>query len=211
MFGIVVAVFRVRDLMTGSRYWTNRPPDRMISRRRVLFQVMRSYFLRTERLGFAAWTGDDMTLAERLWDDPEVTRYIVSGGRMDPAGARERLEIEMECHRAHGIQYWPVFFLETSEFIGCCGLHPHGANPKVFEMGVHLTKEHWHSGNATEACSAVIEYAFHVLQADWLFAGHNPQNLASKRLLERLGFHYLKDEYYPPTGLIHPSYRLDRF
>jgi RimJ/RimL family protein N-acetyltransferase len=152
-----------------------------------------------------------MTLAESLWGDPEVTKYLVSGGRMDSIGVSERLESEMECQRIHGIQYWPVFFLETSEFIGCCGLHPHGAAPNVFEMGVHLIKEQWHKGNAAEACSAVIEHAFHVLEADWLFAGHNPQNLSSKKLLGSLGFHYLKDEYYPATGLMHPSYRLDRF
>jgi len=75
---------------------------------------------------------------------------------------------------------------------------------------VHLIKEQWHKGNATEACSAVIEHAFHVLGADWLFAGHNPENLASKQLLRSLGFQYMHDEYFPMTGLMHPSYRLDR-
>jgi hypothetical protein len=29
-------------------------------------------------------------------------------------------------------------------------------------------------------------------------------------LLVRLGFRYFKDEYYPPTGSMHPSYRLER-
>jgi hypothetical protein len=42
-----------------------------------------------------------------------------------------------------------------------------------------------------------------------LFAGHNPANQASRELLARLGFRYTHDELYPPTGLMHPSYRLD--
>ena len=172
---------------------------------------MRNYFLKTERIGFAVWTGEDTILAERLWGDPEVTRYIVSGGRMNPAGVHCRLEKEMECQNAHGIQYWPIFSLETDEFMGCCGLHPHGSDPQVFEMGVHLLKEQWHKGYATEACTAVIERAFRVLGADRLFAGHNPENLVSKKLLGCLRFRYVGDEYYPPTGLLHPSYRLDRF
>ena len=51
-------------------------------------------------------------------------------------------------------------------------------------------------------------YAFNTLGVKGLFAGHNPANEASRRLLEKLGFRYTHDEYYPPTGLNHPSYRL---
>jgi hypothetical protein len=56
---------------------------------------------------------------------------------------------------------------------------------------------------------AVIKLAFDQLRADWLFAGHDPRDRTSARLLARLGFGYLKDGYYPPTGSMHPSYRLD--
>jgi RimJ/RimL family protein N-acetyltransferase len=54
----------------------------------------------------------------------------------------------------------------------------------------------------------VIEYAFNILGVKALFAGHSPANEASRRLLEKLGFRYTHDEYYPPTGLNHPSYLL---
>jgi hypothetical protein len=33
---------------------------------------------------------------------------------------------------------------------------------------------------------------------------------ASRALLGKLGFRYTHDELYAPTGLLHPSYRLDR-
>ena len=51
-------------------------------------------------------------------------------------------------------------------------------------------------------------YAFNTLGVKGLFAGHNPGNAASRRVLEKLGFRYTHDEYYPPTGLNHPSYLL---
>jgi [ribosomal protein S5]-alanine N-acetyltransferase len=54
----------------------------------------------------------------------------------------------------------------------------------------------------------VMRYAFHPLGVKALFAGHNPGNAASRRVLEKLGFRYTHDEYYPPTGLDHPSYLL---
>ena len=66
--------------------------------------------------------------------------------------------------------------------------------------------ELWGKGYAYEACIAVIEYAFEMLKFDGIFAGHNPKNQTSASLLKKLGFTYIKDEFYTPTGLFHPSY-----
>ena len=49
-----------------------------------------------------------------------------------------------------------------------------------------------------------------VLDAPLLFAGHRPDNHGSRRTLGRLGFAYVYDELYPPTGLMHPGYELQR-
>ncbi len=46
------------------------------------------------------------------------------------------------------------------------------------------------------------------MKADALFAGHNPHNTESAKVLRKLGFHYIGDEFYEPTGLYHPSYEL---
>ncbi|MGD0816947.1 MAG: GNAT family N-acetyltransferase [Methanomassiliicoccales archaeon] len=171
---------------------------------------MRSYFLTTERLGFSIWNAEDLPNAMKLWGDPEVTRYLVAGGRMSPDGVRERLCQEIDNLRKHNVQYYPIFLRSNGEFVGCCGLRLHGDDPLALEMGVHLIKEQWGKGIATEACTAVIGYAFDKLHVEWLFAGHNPHNLVSARLLARLGFCFMQDEYYPQTGLMHPSYRLER-
>lgn len=51
----------------------------------------------------------------------------------------------------------------------------------------------------------MIAHAFDVFGARALFAGCNPDNTASRALLEKLGFGYTHDEFYSPTGLYHPS------
>lgn len=66
----------------------------------------------------------------------------------------------------------------------------------------------WGQGYAKEAVRAVIDYAFTTLCTEKLFAGHNPQNTASHKLLVSLGFSYIGDVFYEPTGLYHPSYEL---
>ena len=129
---------------------------------------------------------------------------------MGPDQVQERLESEIEGFRVHGIQYWPIFLRENDRFVGCCGLRPLDGDPHRLEMGVHLLREHWGKGLATEACTAVIEYAFDSLYMESIFAGHHPQNLVSARLLAHLGFRFEGNRYYPPTGLMHPSYCLPR-
>ena len=75
-----------------------------------------------------------------------------------------------------------------------------------YELGFHLRPDFWKQGLAQEAGTAVIGYAFETLHANRLFAGHNPNNTASAGVLKRLGFIYMGDEFYAPTGLYHPSY-----
>ena len=165
-----------------------------------------AYFLQSERLGFRAWSDADMDLAMSVWGDPEVTRLI--GGPFSREEVQERLAREIATMQSHGVQYWPVFLLATGEHVGCCGLRPYNVEERIYEIGVHLRKAFWGQGHAPEATRVVMEYAFNTLEVKALFAGRNPANEASRRILETLGFRYTHDEYYPPTGLQHPSYLL---
>ena len=135
-----------------------------------------------------------------------MTKLI--GGPFSKEQVQERLSREIATMKAHGIQYWPIFLLATGEHVGCCGLRPYKSEEGIYEIGVHLRKAFWGQGYAPEAMRVVMEYAFNTLGAKGLFAGHNPANEASRRLLEKLGFRYTHDEYYPPTGRQHPSYLL---
>jgi RimJ/RimL family protein N-acetyltransferase len=54
----------------------------------------------------------------------------------------------------------------------------------------------------------MIAFAFEILDLKALFAGHHPENIASERLLRKLGFRYTHQEIYPPTGLLNPAYLL---
>ena len=161
----------------------------------------------TERLSFRSWRDDDIALARSLWGDTRVTAFIARAA-LDEDAIRKRLDDELRCEREHGIQYWPMFFRGAGALAGCCGLRPRDQTERIYELGFHVCAEHWGKGIATEAARAVIAYAFDVLGASALFAGHHPENVASRRTLERLGFRHTHDELYAPTGLEHPSYLL---
>ncbi len=166
------------------------------------------YFIKTGRLGFRQWREDDLVIAKKLWGDYEVTKFFDARDKLSQNEIQERLAKEIITEKEHGVQYWPIFLLETNEHIGCCGIRPYDQSQQIYEIGFHIRSNQWRRGYAREAAVAIIDYAFNTLKVSGLFAGHNPKNDASRHLLEQLGFRYTHDEYYPPTNLNHPSYLL---
>jgi ribosomal-protein-alanine N-acetyltransferase len=164
------------------------------------------YFLTSARLGFRCWNDQDLSLAMELWGDPEVTSLI--GGPFTPEMVRTRLAKEIALMQECGLQYWPFFLLDGNQHVGCAGLRPRRAHPRVYELGVHLRRAFWKRGLAQESAQTIIEYGFSTFGAEALFAGHHPANEASRQLLLKLGFVHTHDELYPPTGLMHHSYLL---
>lgn len=170
--------------------------------------VTPEYFLTTPRLGFRTWRREDLSLALDLWGDVRVTRLFDRRGALSKDQVMARLDQEIATQTDHGAQYWPIFETATGVHVGCAGLRPYDPPRMIFELGFHIRPDHWRRGYAFEAAGAVIAHAFDHLAAEALFAGHHPENTASRRLLGKLGFTYTHDEYYPPTGRVHPSYLL---
>ncbi len=170
------------------------------------------HFLTTARLGFRCWREDDLPLAAELWGDPIVMALM--GGPVAPDRVKARLAQEIVRMRDLGIQYWPFFLLEGGRFAGCAGMrpreHPAADDGRSYQMGYHLLPFFWGQGIATEAALAVIDHAFGSLGVEALFAAHHPLNIRSANVLLKLGFVAVGEELYPPTGLMHPTYRLLR-
>jgi RimJ/RimL family protein N-acetyltransferase len=163
----------------------------------------------SERLIFRRWHADDLPLARSLWGDPRVSA-LISRAPLTDAQVHERLTAELTADDQHGVQYWPIFLCTTAEFVGCCGLRPHDPARGSLELGFHLIPAAWGQGLASEAARAVVAFAFTQFAAAALFAGHHPDNTASRHVLGKLGFRLTHSELYPATGLLHPSYWLTR-
>ena len=80
---------------------------------------------------------------------------------------------------------------DAAGLVGCIGLHPDDAGG--IELGYWLGEPYWGRGYATEAGHALIRYGFETLRPDILTSGHFVENLASSRVLQKLGFRYTGD------------------
>lgn len=165
--------------------------------------------MQTARLGFSRWQAKDAPLAHDLWEAPEVGRYIMASGQFTAHEAQQRLALEIRNEKELGLQYWPLFLLADDTFVGCCGLRP-WQEEGIVELGFHIHPRHWGHGYATEAAHAVLEHAFGPKGFAVVASGHHPQNVVSQRVLQKLGFVFLADMLYAPTGLRHPTYLLQK-
>jgi RimJ/RimL family protein N-acetyltransferase len=100
---------------------------------------------------------------------------------------------------------FPIFLRATGEFIGTCGMEPFDfdGQPEV-ELGYRLCLNFWGKGYAKEAATAMLSYGFGNLKLTRIMAFVLPQNKASVRILDQLGFRYLHD--FVNAGLPHCLY-----
>lgn len=90
---------------------------------------------------------------------------------------------------ATGDSYLAVCLKETNRCIGFVALNPQPTGERqTFNLGYIFNFDNHGKGFATEACRAVLNYAFVHLQAQQVVSGTAAANLASCHLLERLNF-----------------------
>ncbi|HSJ85922.1 MAG TPA: GNAT family N-acetyltransferase, partial [Anaerolineales bacterium] len=78
-----------------------------------------------------------------------------------------------------------ILLKETRELIGDCGLEQ--MEDVGAELGYDFRSDFWNRGYATEAASAVRDYAFDVLHLPQLISLIRVGNLASQRVAEKVG------------------------
>ena len=140
--------------------------------------------------------------------DPRVGATL--GGVRTREEVAEQLAAEEERWAREGMGYWMFFLAETGEPVARGGL-----SRAVFdgreevEVGWTVAPEHWGRGLATELGAAAVAVAFDRLRLPDVVAYTLPQNTASRRVMEKLGFVYEKTAPYKVYG-DHVLYRLPR-
>ena len=161
--------------------------------------------LETERLILRQFRLSDADSLNTVFGDPEVMRF--GEGVKKPEWVTGWLRNCLENYRqSTGIGPWAVIQKSTQEMIGYCGLFhfPDVCGQPETEVGYRLARAHWKHGYATEAASAVRDYAFNTLGFSRLISMIDPQNVASVRVAEKLEMSYEKDVMF--EGYTHPDH-----
>jgi RimJ/RimL family protein N-acetyltransferase len=144
--------------------------------------------LLTARLRLRPRTLDDLEANLAMDLDPEVHRYIFVHGIPDARAHRAELCRRITTPPAQGA-LWVVEWRREPGFLGWCGVFPLEASG-LLELGYRFVRAAWGQGIATEAAKAVLDHGFRELELDPIVAVAHPDNLASRRVLEKLGFRH---------------------
>lgn len=144
----------------------------------------------TRRLGLRRLSADDAGFILRLLNEPSFIRHIGDRGVRTADDARAYiLNGPVKSYERFGFGLWLVEERGSGAPVGICGLLKRDALEDV-DLGYALLPEFWSKGYASEAASAVMSYAGGALGLRRVAAVTDPENRASIRLLEKLGFEY---------------------
>lgn len=150
--------------------------------------------LETDRLILRHQVLEDLDDLWALYCDPEITKYIPDAPR-----SREEAKEELEWHMHGHPQYpqlglWATMHKETGRFIGRCGLLPWNIDGQAeVEVAYTIARDYWGQGLATEAAQAILKYGFEQLNLTRLICTIEPENIASKKVAEKIGMTFEKE------------------
>ncbi len=150
--------------------------------------------LETERLRLRVATMDDLERVYQLGTNPNVMRYI-NGGQ-----APLWTDVQSDLLRRVGTEpeplgYWITEEKDSGNFVGWMTLKPF-VNSKDVEIGYRFREEQWGKGFATEGGRRILVYAFQELKLNRVLAVAMKENIASLRVMQKLGMTYLHTGRY---------------
>ncbi len=160
--------------------------------------------IETRRLRLRHFTPKDADELYYIYSHPELFRYMSNEKPILWEQTKELIDSLIENWRRHRFGVWAVTYKKNQKLIGHCGLK-FLENTKEVQMGYLLLKSYWGRGLGTEAAKATLKYGFEVAQLKTIVAIAKPENIASRRVMEKVGMKYEKNAYHYDNDVVYYS------
>jgi ribosomal-protein-alanine N-acetyltransferase len=156
--------------------------------------------IETERLLLRELLISDVDGMFELDSNPKVHLFLGNKPVKDIEESLDQIKNIQQQYKNLGIGRWAVILKETNEFLGWSGIklikNEINKHTDFYELGYRFIEKHWEKGYATEAGKAFIDYAFNVMKVEALYAYADAGNENSRKILEKLGLHYVNSFQY---------------
>ncbi len=149
---------------------------------------MRPVRLVTPRLVLRDFRPSDLRGVQLYAADPVVVRFMLWGPNSD-AETRAFLQRAAQRARAEPRTHWEcaITDVSTDEIIGGVAVRVDDPAHASGSMGYVIRRDRWGRGYATEAAAAILAFAFDALALHRIEARCVPENVASERVLQKIG------------------------
>ena len=146
--------------------------------------------LESERLLLRKYEMSDREDAYQVISKREISDSMITIPHPYPKELVESWLIYLQSSFEGGTAYEFAVTTKTAEslYIGNCGLVTVRDEHRHAELGYLIDPNYWNQGYATEACQAVLKFAFYELQLNRVYARVMKHNYSSCKVLEKLGF-----------------------
>ncbi|GAA5264107.1 hypothetical protein ACOSOMT5_P0527 [Acidiphilium sp. MT5] len=144
--------------------------------------------LQTPRLRLRPFTPADIAAIFALQSDPIVMRYAERPPWTEQAQAERFITVSQEMAQEGRGARLAIERQTDGAFLGTCNIFNWNQTNRNAKLGYSLTTTAWGQGIATEACRALLHWAFRALNLHRVQSETHPDNIASNRVLEKLGF-----------------------
>lgn len=145
--------------------------------------------IETERLRLRHLAADDAPFILGLLNEPSFLQFIGDKGVRTLDDARKYIATQVTSYERFGFGLFLTERKDDSRPIGICGLVKRASLDDV-DVGFAFAPAFWSHGYGVEAASAVIAHATTVLKLPRVVAITNPDNIASMKLLNRIGLRF---------------------
>lgn len=120
----------------------------------------------------------------------DVVRYLPWDKHKSIDDTKEILNIWINDYNNPHTYRWIVIDKDSNNPIGTIDVVNKDITNKAFEIGHCYSKKYWHKGYATEALSRIISFLFEEVDVDLIIAKHNGKNIASGKVMQKVGMVY---------------------
>ncbi len=156
--------------------------------------------LETKRLILRTWEACDIDTMFAVDCDPKVREYLPGVATLEATAINIQRFIKHQ--QDLGYSLYAVELKSTYEMIGFLGLMTPSFDAHftpAIEIGWRLASSHWNQGYATEGAKAVLLYAFTELGLDEVVSFTAVNNIASRKVMEKIGLkHNSTDDFDHP-------------
>ena len=147
--------------------------------------------IKTERLILRQMRDDDAPHLFEFFQDPKTSQFWFTPDKTLAETYARVIRLTKEWTK-NGFGDWAIVDGESEKLIGFAGLHYIPGMEEV-NLGYLLAHSCWGRGYGTEACLAVVRFGFDVVELKQIIGVTHPNNLASIRVLEKVGMTFWKE------------------